>query len=90
MKFHATNEISEHGDLVKHGDFFFFSKWCQCRNNQEFNHMIYELRLGERTAQMYVSIDIISSGHVIHKSGHIKSLVINIFRNRIFNKTYLT
>ena len=34
--------------------------------------MICDLRLDERTAQMYVSIDITSSGHVIYKSAHIK------------------
>ena len=31
--------------------------------------MACDLRLGERTAQMYVPTDIASSGHVIHKGG---------------------
>ena len=34
--------------------------------------MACDLRLGERTAQMYVPLDIASSGHVTHKGGHIK------------------
>ena len=36
--------------------------------------MAGDLRLGERTAQMYVSTDIASSGHVTHKGGHIKAV----------------
>ena len=39
---------------------------------------------------MYVSNDIISSNHVTHKNEHIKGLVVSIFRNRSFMKTYLT
>ena len=39
---------------------------------------------------MYVSIDIVNFDHVIYKNEHIKNLVTNIFRNRIFMKTYLT
>ena len=34
--------------------------------------MACDLRLGERTAQMYVSLDIVSFGHVTYKNGHIK------------------
>ena len=34
--------------------------------------MACDLRLDEHTAQMYVFSNIISSGHVIYKSGHIK------------------
>ena len=41
--------------------------------------MACDLRLGEHTAQMYVSSGIVSSGHVIHKDGHIKNRLINIF-----------
>ena len=36
--------------------------------------MACDSRLGEHTAQMYVSSDIASSGHVIHKDGHIKTV----------------
>ena len=35
--------------------------------------MTYDLRLGERTAQMYVSIDIANSGHVTCIGRHIKT-----------------
>ena len=28
IKFYATDEISKHDDLMKHEDFFLFSKWC--------------------------------------------------------------
>ena len=34
--------------------------------------MASDLRLDKHTAQMYVSIDIASFGHVIHKNEHIK------------------
>ena len=34
--------------------------------------MACDLRLGERTAQMYAPLDIASSGHVTHNSRHIK------------------
>ena len=36
--------------------------------------MICNLRLDERTIQIYVSIDIISFDHVIHKNEHIKTV----------------
>ena len=48
--------------------------------------MTCDLRLDERTIQMYVSIDIVSSGYVIHTDGHIKDFVISIFRNQTFMK----
>ena len=89
MKFYATDEISKHDDLMKHENFSWFSKWCQCRYNKKFNFMICDLHLDERTTQMYVSINIASSDHVTHKDEHIKNLVISIFRNRTFMKTYL-
>ena len=74
LKFHATDEISEHSDLMKHEKFFSLSKKCQCRYNQIFIFMACDLRLGEHTIQMYVFSDIVSSDHVIHKSGHIKTV----------------
>ena len=36
--------------------------------------MACDLRLDEHTAQMYVFSNIVSSGHVIHKDGHIKTV----------------
>ena len=36
--------------------------------------MACDLRLGEHTVQMYVPSDIVSSGHVTHKGGHIKTV----------------
>ena len=57
-----------------------------CWYNSIFISMACDLRLGKRTAQMYVLIDRASSGHVIHKSEHIKDFVISIFKNRIFMK----
>ena len=40
--------------------------------------MACDLRLGEHTAQMYVSTDIASSGHVTHKNGHIKAVSVSV------------
>ena len=65
--------------------FFIFSN-IMCRYNSIFNHMACDLHLDERTAQMYISIDIASFDHVIHKNEHIKNLVTSIFRNRTFMK----
>ena len=41
--------------------------------------MACDLRLGEHTAQMYVSSNIVSFDHVIHKNEHIKDRLTNIF-----------
>ena len=44
--------------------------------------MACDLRLDEHTAQMYVSSNIVSFGHVIHKNGHIKDHLANIFNQK--------
>ena len=64
---------------MKHGGFFSFSKRCQCRYNKIFIYIAGDLRLDEHTAQMYVSSDIASSGHVTHKGGHIKDRLASTF-----------
>ena len=53
--------------------FFLIKLEFKLSGQSEFNHMACDLRLGERTAQMYVSTDITSFGHVTHKSEHIKN-----------------
>ena len=74
MKFHATNEISEYSDLMKNDEFFSLSKWCQYWYNLKFIFITCDLYLNEHTAQMYILIDIINFDHMIHKSGHIKTV----------------
>ena len=81
VKFHATDEISGHVDLMKTWGFFSLSKKCQCRYNWIFIFMACDLRLDEHTAQMYVSIDVASSGHVTHKDGHIKAVWLAFSKN---------
>ena len=41
--------------------------------------MTCDLRLDEHTIQMYVSSNIVSFGHVIHKSEHIKDRLASTF-----------
>ena len=43
-----------------------------CWYNWEFILIACDLHLDEHMTQMYVSIDIINFGHVIHKNEHIK------------------
>ena len=47
---------------------------CGILFSTEFNSMACDLRLNEHTTQMYISSNIASSGHVIHKNEHIKTV----------------